>query len=113
MIKTADTIFTEILVNSGATWGTSQVPNFGYMVSIRDYEYVTNVHDFGPNVIDAYEQCTPLQDGTYYGAWIDGDNAYLDLSIWTATEEEAHMIADLEDQKAIFNLYTNETEDLR
>lgn len=102
-----------IFAEDGATWGDIEVPTFGYMVSVKGYEYVTDVYTFGPDTVEAYEAATPLREGMYYGAWIDGTDVYLDASLWVPTEAEALMIADLEDQKAIYSLYDHEVIDLR
>lgn len=109
MLRTVKSTYTDIMVNSGATWGDTEVPDHGFMVSIKAYEDRFDYSDFDEQLISAYEEMTPLSKNTYYGAWIDGDSVYLDLSMWVETLDDALIIADIENQLAIFDLSENQT----
>ena len=101
-----DALYAEILVMGGASWNaTEDAPVFGYLVSVRETEYVVPVEEFGPEVIDAYMAVTSLPEGAYYGAWVEDDHVYLDVSLHVTTEAEALLIADIENQKAVYDAY--------
>lgn len=104
----SDKIASRVWKDSGATWNYSDAsPVHGYMVSMRETEYVCSVYEFGPDVVEAYVATTPLPKGDYfYGAWVEDGKVYLDVSINVTTRDEAMMIADLEDQLAVFDVYT-------
>ena len=105
-MKTANDVYADIMTGNGATWGPQgDMPSYGYLVSVRETEYIVHVRDFCPDVIDAYMTVTSLPEGAYYGAWVEDDHVYLDVSLHVTTEAEALLVADIENQKAVYDAY--------
>ena len=110
-MNTVTSITQDILTYGGMTWSPDrETPNYGYMISLKDYEYVCHIDDFDVSVVDAYQEVRPNTPNSYLGAWVHGDNVYLDISLHVNTKAEAYMIADIENQFAVYNLYKNKSE---
>jgi hypothetical protein len=110
-MRTPDSLYSDIMVFGGALWDdTDELPFYGYLVALGEYSYSTDVFDFGPDVVEAYLATTPLPQDGYYGAFIDGDRVHLSVSLHATTKAEAHVIADLEDQEVVVNLYDQKVE---
>lgn len=77
--------------------------NKGYMVSLKGYETVVDLTQ--ADTVDLTELVNTVTGlGAYLGAWIHGDNLYLDASINLDNKREAIKLAKKNDQLAIFDL---------
>jgi len=59
-------------------------PQSGYMVGLKGYELKVNILDLQPEHIDHFirKNCDQLFNRKYFiGTWIEGETAYIDISI--------------------------------
>ncbi len=112
-----------IISNGGASYNllTGEFnPDHGFMVSIMDHEFKTNlVKDSYQYEIAEYikNKSTILMAGIvddtieriFIGGWMDKGLFYLDVSFLVDTEEEAIRMAKSNNQLAYFNNTTKET----
>ena len=88
----------------------NETPEVGYMVSF-DKDAEAKYGDLTPNIIEDYfyRHHEALRDrDVFVGAWLNDGVWYLDLSLNTASFEEAHVIGKIAKQKAIYNLDTQQ-----
>lgn len=105
-----------ILTEGGSTWreDDSSVPTTGYLVSLKDYEVIISSSDLNPGELATYVNTTreivANDSRLWYGAWhnTENDHVYLDVTAHVSTLAEAELIADLEDQIAIYEINTGE-----
>ncbi|MEV0445705.1 hypothetical protein AB0I84_17685 [Streptomyces spectabilis] len=97
-----------IIEGGGLTFSPNlPTPTGGYMVSIAGSERTIPVESFGPNSLAAYVADywpRAVGENLYYGAWVDGDLVYLDLSVNVESREEAEAMGRLESQLAIYDV---------
>lgn len=101
--------------NGGFTYALDHTT--GWMVGLTGYEYVLPLDDLTDQHILDYFTCVLMvlyaHEENYFGAWIDDDEVYFDVSRWVETEEEAHCLGKFHNQLSIYNLETQEVEDLQ
>jgi len=95
-----------INVNTGA------IPGAGYMVSIPGAEEIRNIASFDYKDIKSYAARHFEQlaiPGAYLGAWLDGSEVYLDISINLDNLQDALGLARNNKQLAIYDLASDES----
>ena len=95
-----------INVNTGA------IPGAGYMVSIPGAEEIRNIASFDYKDIKSYAARHFEQlaiPGAYLGAWLDGSEVYLDISINVESLAAALSLAREYRQLAIYDLSSGES----
>lgn len=104
-------IYADIVSNGGISINLfGQYPRTGYMVSLDRRESVIRLADFGPSVIDAYILANAdALEGAYFGAWVEDDRVYLDVSYNVLTEELARDLGKLNHQRAVYDIERGET----
>ncbi len=88
------------------------IPSRGYMVSIQGCEEVYYSEDVTDDTIPGYitrHVKQLLHPGAYLGAWLDGIEVYLDVSINVASLEDALNLARNNSQLAIYDLASDES----
>ncbi|MER5439708.1 hypothetical protein [Streptomyces sp. NPDC002790] len=106
---TVETLYADILASGGMTYrpGTP-APVGGYMVSVAGAERMLPVSRFTPLALEQYitdyRSRVKVTDALYYGAWVDGDYVYLDVSVNVQGRAEAESMGRLESQLAIFDV---------
>ena len=95
-----------INVNTGA------IPGAGYMVSIPGAEEIRNIASFNYKDVKSYiarhaEQLA--NPGAYLGAWMDGSEVYLDISINVQSLFTALQLARDNKQLAIYDISSGES----
>jgi hypothetical protein len=106
-ITRTDIIAWNVLTDGGATWNpAAPAPATGYMVSLVGSEVQIPVAEFTREALDAYmaENAYRMHAGCFYGAWVDGDTVYLDISKNVAERAEAEIIGAANDQLAIYGI---------
>ncbi|MBT2383845.1 hypothetical protein [Streptomyces sp. ISL-11] len=103
------TLTQEIRINGGATYAPGRsVPMAGYMVSLHGSERTIPLDAFGSaeldNYIQEYAYRVDADARLFYGAWVDGETVYLDLSMNVADRAEALLIGEFESQLAIYDV---------
>lgn len=103
----------------GKKGGFSYQPNFhtspkdGYMVSpYKDREKVMPVKGMTPNNLVDYvldNQDLFQNRNHYFGAWKDGDNVYLDISVKHEDKEAAFAYARKHEQLAIYDIENSDS----
>lgn len=103
-----------ILRDGGATISLDgTVPTTGFAVALPGHEYIVPLSAFGPDVLRAYlsDHAVALSAPDHYlGAWVDGDEVYLDVTAIYVDRELAMTSARASDQLAIYDLTTQNTE---
>ncbi|MFD5050399.1 hypothetical protein [Streptomyces tendae] len=106
---TVETLYADILATGGMTYrpGTP-APLSGYMVSVAGAERMLPMARFTPAALeqymDDYRARMKVTASLYYGAWVDGDYVYLDVSVNVQDRAEAESMGRLEFQLAIFDV---------
>ncbi|MFJ1932625.1 hypothetical protein ACIOGZ_08095 [Kitasatospora sp. NPDC088160] len=100
-----------ILANGGATWAPGRAaPTEGFMVSLAGTELSIPVDEFTDDSLARFQQehagRLAADDRLYFGAWLDGPNVYLDLSLCIPDRAAALRVARAEHQRAVFDLST-------
>ncbi|UFQ16451.1 MULTISPECIES: hypothetical protein [Streptomyces] len=107
--NTLESLYADILSSGGMTYrpGTP-APVAGYMVSVAGAERMLPVARFTPTALEQYmsdyRARMKTTDALYYGAWIDGDYVYLDVSVNVQGRAEAEAMGRLESQLAIYDV---------
>jgi hypothetical protein len=111
-------VFTDILTNGGASINMAGQPaTSGYMVALpEDQEVVVSMDAFrrgGPQIIQQYIQSHPdvSGPGNFFGAWVDGDSVYLDVSENVYDESQAIQLGQQRNQLAIYDIATGNSID--
>ncbi|WP_371590852.1 hypothetical protein [Streptomyces sp. NBC_00470] len=110
-ITTTDIIAWDILANGGLTWDTTgAAPTTGYMVSIAGSEVQIPVDEFSTADLDRFAEANAplIRAGRYFGAWVEGDTVFLDISANVAERAEAVAMGYAEEQLAIFDVAAGE-----
>ena len=107
------TIVNDIRTNGGATWHPFQdTPTDGYMVSVPGHEVVLGEWEFNEEILRGYEEdklsAVYSLGNLFFGAWIDRDKVYLDLSIHVQDRHEAEIFGRLGGQLAIYEVATGQ-----
>lgn len=108
-----DSIYQAILQNGGITIGLNgePAPGQGYAFAPqKDSEFVTPLASLTPATIDQYisEYFTDLSaPGRYLGAWVDGNDVYLDVTTVEPDFNKAHQMAWDANQLAMWDLGNN------
>jgi len=88
------------------------IPSSGYMVSIQGCEEVYNTEDVTDDTIPGYitrHVKQLLLPGAYLGAWLDGWEVYLDISVNVDSLEDALDLAHNNSQLAIYDISSGES----
>lgn len=111
-------ITTHILTNLGVTYSLNSGevnPESGFMVSLRGHERKFNlplsVDDIEKHVKDFimdFSSCLANEDN-YFGAWLDSNTLYLDVSIKVNSSVEAYKLAVKNKQLAYFDNFARKT----
>ena len=107
-------IVKHIIDNGGITYDlrTQSLVTTGWAVSAhKELEKVVPLSDFNYNTLEQYitKNNTILTIGdNMLGAWVSGDNVYLDVTTVVHDKDQAIAIAKNAEQLAIFNLETFE-----
>lgn len=118
MLTTAHNLTTALKANGGFTHriGSISDPRPGdhlYAVAYsKDTERTYSLETFSPEdlvdyIVDHAAELT--QDGVHLGAWVENGTVFLDCSIVLDNEADAHTIARLNDQIAIFSFAAMES----
>jgi hypothetical protein len=108
----------QVLNGGGFTVSTKpgrEVPDRGYMVSIEGFEVkirnVFHVEQLAPYLADycsRFERALQAP-GAYFGAWLDGQTVYLDVSSWYEFCDTARVAAWENRQQAFYSLEASQT----
>ncbi|MER7986957.1 hypothetical protein ABTY53_15385 [Streptomyces noursei] len=97
-----------IIDGDGLTYSPVRpAPVSGYMVSLAGSERTFPLESFSSGDFADYMsdyECRVMGEGLFYGAWVDGELVYLDLSVNVADRAEAEAMGRLESQLAIFDV---------
>lgn len=108
MSKFTQQIFDSILKNKGITINLSgKEPQSGYVVATEGSELKIEVNKLSTDVIDAFilKNLDSLRLEFYFGCWIEGHYAYLDISMVVhGSEGDAIQIGRGEKQIAIYHI---------
>ncbi|MFH8346826.1 hypothetical protein [Streptomyces sp. NPDC018045] len=100
-----------IISNGGLTFSPMRpTPVSGYMVSVAGSERTFPLHSFSVSDLNKYMHeylDRVVYESMFFGAWIDGDLVYLDLSVNIADRNAAVVLGRMESQLAIYDV-TNE-----
>ncbi|NEB35900.1 hypothetical protein [Streptomyces sp. SID14515] len=114
---TARDIAADIVAEGGQTWAPGKTaPAAGHMVSLPGTERVIPLHYFCASdvalyVADHAEKVT--RDGrAYFGAWVDGDSVYLDISVNVMDAGDAVHLGFQWGQLAIYSIDADEVIEL-
>lgn len=95
----------QILANGGATWSpVAKSPKTGFMVSLPGREVRVPVAEFSDVRLGQYMADHELMRGHFYGAWVDGDAVYLDVSLNVRSEGLALYLGAKFDQLAVWDI---------
>lgn len=95
----------QILANNGATWSpVAKSPKQGFMVSLPGREVRVPVAEFSDVRLGQYMAEHKLTRGQFYGAWVDGDAVYLDVSLNVRSEELALYLGAKFEQLAVWDV---------
>ena len=117
--ESRNTIFDTIVTNAGGTFSfTGEPVSFpnGYAVSLAGFETVTpleglSASNFVNLANDLVRKVEGLADPSthFIGAWIDGGNLYIDLSVHVQDKDSALVKAAKADQLAIWDFENSES----
>lgn len=103
-----------IVNDGGYTWSPYEdgEPDSGYMVSLNGYEQTYRLNDFrliGDGMVTVWASRADVQaainvHGTWFGAWVDGDTVYLDVSEHVTDRETALRLGAERDQLAVWDV---------
>ena len=86
----------------------NNVPQRGYMVSLKGSEAKFYIDDISDERIDelcrVYRTTIDWRDGIYFGAWVDGDTLYLDVSLNIQDRDVAIAFGRANEQTAIWSV---------
>lgn len=107
-------VFEDAANNGGGTYArsfdtdlwTRREAKTGYYVSLFGFERKIPVTEFYPWVLDSYINNRADEfESAFLGIWEDGDDVYLDVSIWCEDEETAERIANENMQLAYWDCF--------
>ena len=112
-------IFDTIIANAGGTFNfDGEIVSFpdGYAVSVAGFETVTQLEGMSArNFVNLANDLVKKVDGLadpsthFIGAWVDGGNLYIDLSVHIQDKDAALVKASKADQLAIWDFATSES----
>jgi hypothetical protein len=106
----------EVLEKGGHSHTVGLTKTDGWMVGITGWEFILPISDVTDQHILDYFTNTLIyrkaHDNLYMGIWVDDGYLYFDLSQWVETEEGAHALGKFHNQLAVYNLGTQETEQI-
>jgi hypothetical protein len=108
----------DIVANGGLTWAPGKVaPVAGYMVSLKGTERMIPLDLFcaADLAIFAMDMGARVarDERAFFGAWVDGEHVYLDVSLNLPGRAQAIVSGLMHDQLAIFDVAAGEVIDLR